>query len=213
EGYQEKIERLQCMAIDEKEGVKWLLALRETVARTPRGVTVITVADRESDFFEFLTQATELRANFLIRARTDRRLIFEDSAGAASMIEALANVQALGKLTVQIPGNGSRRALTAHLEVRIARVTIMPPQRRGKAKISGSTEPITVNLIGATEHAPPAGIETLSWVLLSNRSVPDFAAAAENIEWYGKRWSIETWHKCSNPAARSRTSCWRRPLG
>jgi hypothetical protein len=195
EGYQEKIERLQCTPIEEKESAKWLIALRETVARTPRGVTVITIADRESDFFEFLTQATDLRANFLIRARTDRRLIFEDSAGAASMIEALAGAPTLGKLTVQIPGNGSRRARTAQLAVRTARVTIMPPQRRGQAKISGSTEPISVNLIGATEQTPPAGTEAVSWVLLTNRPVPDFAAASEKIEWYGKRWNIETWHK------------------
>ena len=195
EGYQEKIERLQCTAIEEKESAKWLIALRETVARTPRSVTVITIADRESDFFEFLTQATELRANFLIRARTDRRLIFEDSEGAASMIEALAGVPALGNLTVQIPGNGSRRARTAHLEVRTARVTIMPPQRRRQAKESGSTEPITVNLIGATEHTPAEGTEAVSWVLLTNRPIPDFAAAAEKIEWYSRRWNIETWHK------------------
>ena len=51
EGYQEKIERLQCTAIEEKESSKWLGALCATVARTPPGVKVITVADRESDFF------------------------------------------------------------------------------------------------------------------------------------------------------------------
>ena len=37
EDYQEKIERLQCTAIEEKESSKWLLALRETVERAPRG--------------------------------------------------------------------------------------------------------------------------------------------------------------------------------
>src|ERR1019366_4811622 len=40
EGYQEKIERLQCTVVEEKESAKWLLALRETVARTPPGVKV-----------------------------------------------------------------------------------------------------------------------------------------------------------------------------
>ena len=57
EDYQEKIERLQCTAIEEKESSKWLLALRETVSAHRAGVKVVTVADRESDFFEFLTQA------------------------------------------------------------------------------------------------------------------------------------------------------------
>jgi hypothetical protein len=62
EDYQEKIERLQVTAIEEKESSKWLVALSETVERAPAGVPVITVADRESDFFEFLTQAKELCA-------------------------------------------------------------------------------------------------------------------------------------------------------
>ena len=39
EGYQEKIERLQCTAIEEKESAKWLLALRETIERAPRRVS------------------------------------------------------------------------------------------------------------------------------------------------------------------------------
>ncbi|MGH8209793.1 MAG: IS4 family transposase [Steroidobacteraceae bacterium] len=195
EGYQEKILRLQCMAIEEKESSKWLRALQETVERTPPGVKVVTVADRESDFFEFLTQAEEVRARVLIRARTDRMLVPEESEGFESILEALGNATALGTLTVKIPGNGKRKARTAEIEVRVAQVTIKPPQRRGNAKASGSTEPISVKVIGATESAPPAGQEAISWVLLTNLLVPDFEAAAEKVQWYGKRWGIETWHK------------------
>ena len=82
EGYQENIVRLQCTAIEEKESSKWLQALRETVERAPRGVQVVTVADRESDFFEFLT-ASPGTASALshpcahrshARARRERRL-------------------------------------------------------------------------------------------------------------------------------------------
>src|ERR1019366_2503399 len=185
EGYQEKIERLQCTVVEEKESAKWLLALRETVARTPPGVKVITVADRESDFFEFITQAQEHRALFLIRARTDRKLV----------PEAITAAPVLGALTVQIPGNGKRKARTASVEVRMAQVRLKPPQRRGQAKASGSTEPLTVNVVAATENDPPPGSEPISWVLLTNLPVKDFAGAAEKVQWYGKRLGIETWHK------------------
>jgi hypothetical protein len=195
EGYQEKIERLQCTPIEEKESVKWLQALRETVARAPYGVQVITVADRESDFFEFLTQATEQRARFLIRARTDRMLVPEESEGFESILDAYASAQVLGSLTVKIPGNGKRKARTAQVQVRVAPVTIKAPHRRGAAKASGSTEPIRVNVIAATESAPPEGQEAISWVLLTNLPVPDFKSAAEKVQWYGRRWGIETWHK------------------
>jgi hypothetical protein len=39
EDYQEKIERLQVTAIEEKESSKWLIALKETVQRAPAGVS------------------------------------------------------------------------------------------------------------------------------------------------------------------------------
>ena len=195
EGYQEKIERLQVTPIEEKESSKWLLALEETVARTPRGIKVVTVADRESDFFEFLAAAQEHRALFLIRARTDRLLVPEESAGHESLLEAVAHASLLGSLEVEIPGNGKRKARSASVAVRVAQVTIRPPQRRGAAKASGSIEPIAVNAIWAAEKTAPGGAEPISWVLLTNLPVADFEAASEKIGWYGKRFAIETWHK------------------
>ena len=102
----------------------------------------------------------------------------------------------LGTITVAVPSNGSRKARTASIEVRVAQVSIKAPERRGAhAKASGSNEPVLVTVIGATEQSPPAGSESISWVLLTNLPVKDFAAAAEKVQWYGKRWGIETWHK------------------
>lgn len=196
EDYQEKIERLQVTAIEEKESSKWLVALKETMERAPAGVPVVTVADRESDFFEFLTQAQQLRAKYLIRARTNRKLVPEDSAGCANMLEALSLAPALGSLAVAVPSNGSRKARTANIEVRLAQVAVQPPPRRGvHAKASASSEPVLVTLIGATEQSAPAGSESISWVLLTNLPVKDFESATEKVQWYGKRWGIETWHK------------------
>jgi hypothetical protein len=195
EGYVEKILRLQCTAIEEKETSKWLLALRETQERVRRKVNLVTVADRESDFFEFITQAQEHRARFLVRACRDRQLVPEDSEGYASMLEALAATPALGTLEVEIPSNGRRRARTANVQIRVSQVTIKPPQRRGFAKESGSIESISVTVVAAVEELPPAGLEPLSWVLLTNLPVKDFAAAVEKVQWYGQRWGIETWHK------------------
>ena len=196
EDYQEKIERLQVTAIEEKESSKWLVALRETMERAPSGIPLITVADRESDFFEFLTHAKEQRAKYLIRARTDRKLVPEESEGCARILEALADAAALGSMTVEVPGNGARKARTASIEVRVAQVTIKPPPRRAAhAKASGSGEPVTVTVIGATEQSALAGTEAISWVLLTNLPVKDFESATEKVRWYGQRWGIETWHK------------------
>jgi hypothetical protein len=195
EDYQDKIVRLQCTAIEEKESYKWLVALRETHARTPAGVKLVTVADRESDCFEFLAEAEQLKCSYVIRARTDRKLICEDSEGYERILEALVNAAALGTREVEIPGNSKRKERTAIVTVRATCVTIKPPPRRGHAKGSASMEPITVNVIGATEEHPPEGIESISWVLLTNLAVSSFEQASEKIDWYAKRWGIETWHK------------------
>jgi len=96
------------------------------------------------------------------------------------MLEALGDAPALGTITVEVPGNGSRKARLASIEVRIAEVTIQPPPRRGAhAKASGSTEPVAVTLIGATEQSPPADSDSISWVLLTNLPVKDFECATE----------------------------------
>jgi hypothetical protein len=186
---QEKIERLQATITEKKESFKWLVALRETRARTPPGVKVITVADRESDFFEFIAEAQENKDLFLIRARCDRQLVAEDSAEYASLREALVEQPVLGGMTVAIPGNGKRTARTARVVVRTARVTLKPPQ------LCGPLEPVRVNALWVTEVNAPAGEEALSWVLLTNLPVRHLEEAIEKIDWYGRRWGIETWHK------------------
>jgi hypothetical protein len=119
----------------------------------------------------------------------------EDSEGCRSILEALTDTPGLGTLKVDIPSNGSRKARTARLEVRLAQVTLKPPRRRAQAKASAGSEPVSVNVIAATENVPSAGREAISWVLLTSLPVKDFSAAAEKVQWYGKRWGIETWHK------------------
>ncbi len=58
--------------IAQKESQKWLTAMCETVSMTPSEIRLVTIADREADIFEFLDQATELDAEYVIRAAQDR---------------------------------------------------------------------------------------------------------------------------------------------
>jgi hypothetical protein len=191
----EKILRLQCTAIEEKESCKWLLGLRETSKRKPKGVQVVTLGDRESDFFEFLGEAKSLSEKYVIRARWDRDLVPEESECCESILEALASASVLGTTDVKITGNGKRKARTAKVEVKCVEVTINPPKKRGNALDSAYTDPITVRVIGATEDNPPEGQDAITWVLLTNLRVPDFDSACEKVQWYTRRWGIETWHK------------------
>lgn len=189
ETHQEKVERVQRTSIEKKESGKWLTALRETRERTPPGVNVVTVADRESDIYEFIAEAQAHQDHFLIRGRWDRQLVAEDSEECASLLEALANQPVLGGMKVEIPSNGKRKARVANIEVRTARVMLKPPT------LCVGSEPLSVNVVWACEVNAPAGEDALSWVLLTNLPVRNLEEVIEKIEWYGLRWGIETWHK------------------
>ena len=177
------------------------MALRETVERSPAAVQVITVADRESDFFEFLTQAKEYRALcILIRARTDRLSSCPKRAkGLSSMLEALAERRRRsGAITVEVPGNGSRKARTASVEVRVAQVAIKAPQRRGAhAKASGSSEPVSGHRSSVRPSRSAASRHRGDQLGVADEPARQLTSSLplRRYSWYGKRWGIETWHK------------------
>jgi len=56
ETMKEKVLRVKYLPTEEKESAKWLFALRDSVHAVPTGTHIITVADRECDFFEFIEE-------------------------------------------------------------------------------------------------------------------------------------------------------------
>jgi hypothetical protein len=188
------------MPIEEKESFKWLRAHQETMARIrPASRSrVVTVTDREGDLWEFITDMKKSPGHFVVRAKyEDRQLVAEESEGCEEILEALAAADVLGGLYVNIPGNSDRKARVAKVEVRAIQVTVKAPQRRGRAKDSPSysDEPVSIYVVQATEIAPPKGETPVTWVLLTDLVVKDLAGAVEKVDWYTKRWTIETWHK------------------
>ena len=90
----------------------------------------------------------------------------------------------VGEVRFTLPTRPQRPSRPVVLTVRGERVTL---QQEG--------EPVTVTALRAREESPPAEVEPLDWRLLSNRSVETLAAAAELIQWYGTRWSIEVFFR------------------
>jgi hypothetical protein len=176
--------------IERKESHKWLTALRETVTMTPSQIRLITVADREADIFEFLAEAEDLQAEYVIRAAQDRRL-----KGAVELLWAhMAKQQVVGSVTVEVPRRGSKPARRAELNVRVAHLTLQPPQRN--ASDPGIwLEPLEVWALWLHEEKPPEGVEALDWLLLTNVAIETWQDATKRIGWYCLRPLIESWHK------------------
>ena len=176
--------------IADKESHKWLSALRESVSMTPSEVRLVTIADREADIFEFLAEAEELDAEYVIRAAQDRRL-----KGEVNLLWAhMAKQKVVGTVTVELAARGGKPARTADLLVRVAHLTLQPPLRN--ADDPGIwLEPLQVWAIWLHEATPPEGVEPLDWLLLSNVAIESWQDATERIGWYCVRPGIESWHK------------------
>jgi hypothetical protein len=176
--------------ITDKESQKWLTALRETVSMTPTEICLVTIADREADIFEFLAEADELEAEYVIRAAQDRRV-----GGEVSLLWAhMAKQDEVGRVTVEVAARGGRAARQAELRVRVAHLTLQPPLRR--ADDPGVwLEPLQVWALWLHEDAAPEGVEPLDWLLLTNVPLQTWQDVTERIGWYCLRSLIEAWHK------------------
>ena len=179
---------IQKLPIEEKESYRWIEAFRQVVALTPEEVQVVTVCDREADFYEMFVTAKEKHADLLVRANTDRRLD-EEAKYLWAKVESQRKV---GEITVDIVGNDKRKARQAIVSVRFCTVTLRPPWRPQQKKLPS----ITLTAILVREDDPPADIkEPIEWLLLTNTTIKNFSQAAQVIAWYCCRWQIEVFHK------------------
>ncbi len=59
---------------NKKESFRWLKTMNETQKRVPEGMRVLTVCDREGDFYELFSEAADLGTDFLIRIVQNRMI-------------------------------------------------------------------------------------------------------------------------------------------
>lgn len=177
------------LPIKEKESYRWLEAFQETLRLTPPTVQVVTICDREADFYEMFVLAQAQAAQLLVRASTDRRLA---EAKVQHLWDKLERQAKLGELKVQILGNQQRAARQATVSVRACQVTLPPPWRPQKKKLPV----VTLTAILVREIRPPATLdEPIEWLLLTTSPANQFAATAQIVGWYCCRWHIEVYHK------------------
>lgn len=166
------------------ESVKWLKSFEATeqVKKTcPRNL-IVSVGDREADFYELFTRVNPDGAQLLVRAKHHRKLVGEDTTIWLHMERS----PAAGTLKVAIPARPGR---SATLAVHFDKVTLRPP-----ANLC-NRQPVTMWAVLAREKKAPVGVEPLEWLLFTTVAVEDFEAACERIAWYTRRWGIEIFHR------------------
>jgi len=176
--------------IDEKESGVWIQSYQESCALQGQlpGSLLVNISDREGDiyemFHEYHEHETKVRAQFIVRAAQDRRLLKSDY----KLFENLENAPKLGEIETEVKASSNCPKRVAVLTLRSATITLQPPARTGY-KLSE----VTLNAVLAKEESPPDGTEGLEWLLMTSLPVTTFEQAATVVEWYGVRWCIEVY--------------------
>ena len=188
-----KMARKYRTPIQKKESFKWLQALQETVDLNSEGTQIVTIADRESDIFEFLSAAEKLNTSFVVRNRMDRTF-FNEKGEKTRLWTEISTLPAVKTMTIKIPKNLNREEREATVEVRHThgdipiRINVVYGPKNKKHDIH---EKVTVHVVNVKEVNPPKGVEAVNWTLLTNTPVIDAQTAVEKAVWYTLRWKIE----------------------
>lgn len=177
-------------SIAEKESGRWLEAYQQARALAPSvpQTQLIVCGDRESDLFELFDQTEVAPPNLhlLVRAQHDRGL-----QCGLSLWESLHAVPSGGTLRVQVPRRTGQPARNAMLQLRWRGIEIAPP----RVALKKSWQPIALYAVMAHEIDPPAGVQPIEWVLLTDWKVDSLKSACRMVRWYALRWAIECWHQ------------------
>jgi len=184
-----------------KKSLRWIEGLRDcaTLAGSLPKTRVISVCDREADFYElFAEQRGTPTVELVVRAKHDRRL--PDDQG--KLFEAVRATESCGTVAIEVTRQSARaksskrqarvgrQARTAELELRYRRLEFLQD-----AQHPHKSEKLPVTIVHAVERVPPAGEKPIQWFVLTTLPVDSPEQAAEILRFYSLRWRIEDWHR------------------
>jgi len=190
------------LPIEEKETYRWIEALGATAAVSEE-TQVVTVCDRECDFYDFFRSAGRVDAPVLVRAsqnRTVNRGSRYAEKGVAKLWDHLVRQPSAGSYAVHVSGREKTRHCkgrterTAVMDVKFGTFTMNPPRNHPEHRMSVLPD-IEMYAVHVLETNPPHGEEPVEWMLLTNCPVTTLDQACERVRWYSLRWRIEMYFK------------------
>ena len=200
-----------------KKTYRWIEGLRDCaeVSRSLDGVRVVSVVDREADFFAlFAEQRASPEVELLVRAKQDRVLKRKTRAKAAGksadpdpeqkrkLFGRLRSAPVRARMLLEVKRQSARikaskqaarprrLARVARMELRYETLTIPAP--RGNPTGIPS---LRLSVVHAREVAPPADGKRLEWFLLTTLPVTDVETAQQLLRWYALRWRVEDYFR------------------
>ena len=176
-------EQRKKVAYEDKESFRWQEAAEAAALICGGARRVTVIADRESDIYEAFANAP-VGVELLVRAAQDRAL--EDGGRLFATLDALAEA---GRQPLALPPRAGRKARTAMMAVRLAKVELARPGNR--AASTGLPRSVTVTLVDVREVDPPAGAPALHWRLITTCPIHNAENAFAVVGLYRRRWAIE----------------------
>jgi hypothetical protein len=174
----------------DRESRWWKTASKE-IPPALAGRLQVELADRGADVLEFLDSAESAGKHYLVRSKHNRRVSLEN--GEKTKLHDFARqLPEGGRRVVEVGATAQRPGRTATVTVSWAKVTLLVP-KQPRGEIRGV--PLTTWVVRVAEVDPPAGVEALEWILLTNMPVKSLEDANQRIDWYQCRWIIEEYHK------------------
>jgi hypothetical protein len=170
----------------ERESQRWLTTFDAVQQLVPPSTQLVVVADREADIYPLFIAPRDARTELVVRATYDRGLV-----GGERLATVAAQVAWQGSRSVTIPGNGTRKARTATVQIGWAEVQMLPPTDYPKP---ASAPRPSVQLVVVEERDPPAGVKPLRWWLWTTLPVTTWDEAVRVVAYYRARWLIERYH-------------------
>jgi hypothetical protein len=177
-----------------KESYRWIECLEKTKELLPSGTNALVVGDRENDIYEYFERAIDLEIDVLVRLQHNR-LIMDEFGDSERIEDFFLNEKVKGLIEVEIPGNGSRVARTATMEVKFGEVCLEGQPRGIKTARVNNRSDLILTVLRLTEKNPPSVKEALGWTLITTLPVHNLEDAEQVMKYYRMRWTIELYFK------------------
>lgn len=181
--------------VRQKETQHWLDVIHATKCRFAEQAPTTRCwfqLDREADAWAIFGELTHKRPQdwFTTRSSWNRRVTLADGS-IGYLRPAVASQLALGGFAIDVSAGKRRTARRAHLEIRVAQVTLDMCDRRTDKHFPLTVNAVLVSEVGTT----PPGETPLDWLLLTNHPADTLEQARLVVDGYTRRWSVEEVHK------------------
>lgn len=175
--------------LEEKVTSCWVKAsqrVRELLKET--GKKVVSLADREGDFFEFLSDLHEHEDLYVVRAKHNRYTGKKHRSRGDKLFDLLGEQENIGKMWTTIYDVKNREIKEISLNLKkLTGVDIAVPNY-GRGIDIDKYKPIKINMVMVYNS-------DYCWLLLTNLAVNTEEEVQRIVKFYKLRWHVEDFHK------------------